>query len=112
MNVNNITVKDAIESLKEKRDYSFVFEVGDLNTRKRVSVSATNLPVENVIKQILAGQNVNYRVVGKTIVITKEEQAPVEQVRKVEGIVSSPNGELVIGATVAVKNSSNATMTD
>lgn len=70
LNINKVTVKEAIEKLKEKSGYSFVFEVGDLDTKKVISVQATQKPVEDVVKQILAGQNVFYEIKDKNIVVT------------------------------------------
>ena len=50
LNARNITVKEAIEQLKQNSGYSFVFEVGDLDTRKLISVNANQRPVDEVVK--------------------------------------------------------------
>lgn len=58
MKLSNVTVKEAIETLKEKNGYSFVFVSGDIDTRKIISVNATNHTVSEVVKQILDGQQI------------------------------------------------------
>lgn len=115
LNNSSITVKEAIETLKEQSGYSFVYEVGDLDTKKQVAVSARDASVEDVVKQIIKGQDVSYRIVGKSIVITKGKMAvatPEENPRKIEGTIVDESGEPSIGATVSVKNSSIGTVTD
>lgn len=115
LNVNNVTVKDAIEQIKEKSGYSFVFEVGDLDTRKIISVSATRKPVEEVVKQILAGQNVSYEIRDKNIVVTRQKVATPHQktkTRKITGVVTDSSNEPIIGATVVESSTKNGTITD
>lgn len=113
LNINKVTVKEAIEKLKEKSGYSFVFEVGDLDTKKVISVQATQKPVEDVVKQILAGQNVFYEIKDKNIVVTiVKKKATVIKSRKVSGLVTDPNGEPVIGATIMDAASKDGTITD
>ena len=114
LNVNNVTVKDAIEQIKEKSGYSFVFEVGDLDTKKIISVSATRKPVEEVVKQILAGQNVSYEIRDKNIVITRQKAVVPQRskTKKITGIVTDTSNEPIIGATVVEASTKNGTITD
>ena len=42
VNMTNVTVKQALAQLQQNCGYSFVYEVNDLNTNKRVSVKADN----------------------------------------------------------------------
>ena len=43
LKMNNVSVKEAMTQLKNKSGYSFVYKVGDLDTRKIVSVKAKQL---------------------------------------------------------------------
>ena len=40
LKMNNVSVKEAMTQLKNKSGYSFVYKVGDLDTRRIVSVEA------------------------------------------------------------------------
>jgi TonB-linked SusC/RagA family outer membrane protein len=113
LNVKNVTVKEAIVSLKEKSDYSFVYEVNDLDTKKIISVSATNQSIDNVIEQILVGQDVVYDIKGRSIVITRKELIPSadQKYRKLVGVVTDQKGE-GINASVMVKGTKIGTITD
>ena len=65
MQLKNVTVKQAIETIQKQNGYSFTFAASDLNTQKIITVTARNLPIEKVVEQILIGQNVSYTVQGK-----------------------------------------------
>ena len=45
-----ITVKEAMELLKEKSGYSFVFSSADVNTNKRISISTDKATIDDVVK--------------------------------------------------------------
>lgn len=72
LNVNNVNVKQAMNQLKEKTGYTFVFSSTDINSKQTVSVSANNADLANVVEQILKGQKgIDYKIDGKNIIITK-----------------------------------------
>lgn len=111
----NITVKEAIEQLKEKSGYAFVFSSIDVNTGKRISVTANNATIEEIVKQILQGQNqLSYEIQGNKIVIKKAQPKPDNPVKKIKatGKVVDTNGDPVIGATVKEQGTSNGTISD
>lgn len=61
LKLNNVTVKKAMETLKEGNGYSFVFASGDVDTQKVIQVDVQNGTVDQVIKQILHGQKFHMR---------------------------------------------------
>lgn len=104
LKMSNVSVKQAMTGLKTNTGYSFVFAAGDVDTKKVVSVQATQL--DEAIKQILSDQNVTYEIKEKNIIIKKIVAPTVEQSkksRKVSGIVKDAAGEPIIGANVIVK---------
>ena len=70
LKINNVTVKEAMERLKKDTGYSFVFSSKDVNTSKRVSISVNDATIEDVVKQILKGQqSLEYEIQGKKIIL-------------------------------------------
>lgn len=115
LKASNITVKQAMDELKSRSGYSFVFSSADVDTRKKISVSAENQSVNAVIEQILRGQGLIYEIQGKNIILKKEgaiEKTVSKKTNKITGVVLDPSGEPVIGANVVVKGSTNGTITD
>lgn len=114
LKANNITVKEAIEQVKKTTGYSFVFSSVDVNTKKRVTLALEDATIEEVIKQILQGQEgLSYEVQGKKIILKKASlSSSSSQPEKVTGRIVDATGEPVMGATVREQGTSNGTVTD
>ena len=114
LKVSNVTIKEAMERLKEVSGYSFVFSSSDVDTQKRVTVDAKNAPIEDIIGRILQGQDgLSYEIQGKSIIVKKNVPPHFSKTRrKVSGKVVDKNGEPVIGASVREHDTSNGTVTD
>lgn len=117
LKINNVTVKEAMERVKKDTGYSFVFSSKDVNTSQRVSVSVSDASIEEVIKQILKGQQgLDYEIQGKKIVLRKAQpvsaNGTIQQNNVVTGRVLDAKGEPVIGATILEKGTTNGTVSD
>ena len=115
LQLKNVTVKRAIETIQKQNGYSFAFAASDLNTKKIVTVIAKDLPIEKVVEQVLAGQNVSYTIQGKDIIIKKKSGQSVQQSSKkytISGIVKDMSGDPVIGANIKEKNGTAGTISD
>ena len=116
LNLKSVTVKKAITELRQKSGYSFVFEAGDLDIQKVVSVNATN--IKQAIEQILQGQRLSYEIKGTNIIVSKslqqntQRQQNVEGKKKVSGVIKDETGEPVVGATIRQKGVQGGTITD
>ncbi|MDR1200565.1 MAG: SusC/RagA family TonB-linked outer membrane protein [Tannerellaceae bacterium] len=115
LNMSNVTVKDAMEKLKKEYGYSFVFESGDLNTQKVISVSLQNKSIDYVINQILQGQYVTYEIRNKNIIIHKKAQtgqAVSGPDKGIQGVITDVNGEPIAGAGIMEKGTMNGAVSD
>lgn len=114
--VQNVTLKDAIETIKKQSDYSFFIDTEDVDVHKIVSVNLVDKPVREILNILLDGQHVKYEVKGKHIIITSENMAEQttasQQGKTVSGIITDETGEPVIGVNVAVKGTAQGTITD
>ena len=115
--VQNVTVKEAMEQLKKTSGYSFVFSSSDVDTSKKVSVSGQNSSIQDIVKQILQGQNgLDYEIQGKKVIVKRQSVVTpaLQNGRKVnvKGKVLDANSEPVIGAAVKEQGTTNGTITD
>ena len=117
--MSNITVKEAIQTLKDKTGYSFVYEVNDIDTQRKISVKATSKTIDEVVKQMLTGQKVSYIIQGKNIVVTKDQKLTSETTeinsqksKKIIGKVTDESGNALPGVSVVVKSTRKGTTTD
>lgn len=106
--VQNVTVKEAMEQLKKSSGYSFVFSSSDVDTSKKISVSGQNSSIQDIIKQILQGQNeLDYEIQGKKIIIKKIKSSnSIEKSKKIlaSGRVLDINGEPIIGYCIGERD--------
>lgn len=112
LKMSNITVKQAMDELKSRSGYSFVFSSKDVDTRKKISVSAENQSVNTVIEQILHGQKLTYEIQGKNIILKKDILPSTDKKTKITGTVKDQYGEAIIGANVVEKGTTNGSITD
>lgn len=119
-NVRNVSVKAAVVQFKNATGYSFVLGSTKLDTEKIISVNAYNQPLKDVVAQILAGQNLDYEIRGKSIIVKDKQQVnqkvgtnmkPNSEI-SASGRVTDEKGEPIIGATVMQKGTSKGTITD
>ena len=113
LTMNNVTVKQAIDAFNKKSGYSFVFSSKDVDTKKKVSISADNQEIEEVVRQILDGQSVTYEIKGKNVVVrSTTSTVPTGPKKTVKGQVVDAAGIPVIGANIVAKGTTNGTITD
>ena len=114
LQLNNVTVKQAMDELKSKSGYSFVFSSRDVDTQKTITVDSDNQPIGQVVNQIVAGQGLAYTIEGKTIILRKASALSAQQQadKRISGVVKDADGEPVIGANIVVKGTTNGTITD
>lgn len=109
----NVTVKEAIEVLHQRENYSVVIKSDGVDMNRRVNISTHNAPIEEVLSQIFTGQNVTYSISGRSIIVTKAEprvEAPAKS-KTLTGIVKDASGAPVIGAVVLIDGTQNGTTT-
>jgi TonB-linked SusC/RagA family outer membrane protein len=118
LNLQNVTLRQALEAVKQQSEYSFWYRNEEVNLDKRLSVRIENQPIDCVLANLLVGQGVSYTIDDKHIIIYKEtEQStsniPVRQQDKpITGVVTDETNEPVIGANVLIKGTAFGTITD
>lgn len=113
LKLNNVTVKKAMETLKEENGYSFVFASGDVDTQKTIHVNIQDGTIDQIVKQILQDQQVSYEIKNKNIIVQKENLTKQStDKKKITGIVTDNDGLPVIGANIVEKGTTNGIITD
>ena len=113
LKLNKVSVKSAMESLSEQSGYTFFYQVGEVDTDKSVNLNAGKL--EEAIEQILVGQDVNYEIQGKTIVVSKKapQVTPTKESNgEVSGVVVDNSGAPIVGVVVMIVDSNTVAITD
>jgi len=112
LRMQNVTVKEAIEALKKETKKSLFFEVGDIDLDRKISVDVQNKSMEEVLTQILKGQNLSYDIKGNYIVIAKTIAETKTRKHLVTGLVTDVDNQPLAGVTIVVPGTQAGTITD
>lgn len=122
VSLNQVTVKEALEAVKQQANISYWFETNDLDLKRVVTINAKSKSVSDVLTQILAGQDVHFIFKGNSVVISKGKKARISEVqpdnslpgelKSVTGTINDEKGQPLIGVSVRQKGSNVGTVSD
>lgn len=120
----NADIKTVLEEVEKQTGYLFVYNEPVLQSAKPVSIRASNLPLQQFLNQLFKDQPVDFMIRSKTIILfrkTREEPAPETRnvfvigslfMPPITGVVTDENGKPMQGATVTIKNTKLAVVTN
>lgn len=114
MNLQNKSLENVFESIKSQTNYSFWYDSKDVDNSVKISISVKDKSVKEVLNKVLANQGLEYRITDNHIVITKTESSKkgTSQQKKVYGTILDDKGEPLVGVSIKIPETNNATITD
>jgi TonB-dependent starch-binding outer membrane protein SusC len=117
LSIKDKPLKEVLNAIEAKSGYSYLVRSNDVNLNEIVSIDAENKSVREVLVQLFKPSQIDFEIKGKSISIFKSqtkqnEVSATQKVRKITGVVTDQKGEPIIGASVFVKQTSIATITD
>lgn len=114
------TVANVIRQINEQTGYEFSYDADILEREIAVaSINARNERIEDVLNTIFKDTGINFQVRNNRVFLkdeyledTKVSKNMVQQSKKISGTVVDNTGEVVIGANIMVKGTTNGTITD
>ena len=79
LELKNVTVQEAVTSLNRTENYSILVSSDEVDLNKRISVSAQNATIREILDQVFAGQEVNRTINANRIIVTKRQSAPMAE---------------------------------
>jgi len=132
LSVQNVSLADAIKGLQKSSDIKFIYSKNAINVQQKISIDAVDLPLKDVLDQILKPIGIDYEVLKDRIVLGKSS-APIVPVpppplmenktkkktkakfdvagTPVSGKVLDAQGQPVIGASIIEKGTTNGVTT-
>nr|WP_199074891.1 SusC/RagA family TonB-linked outer membrane protein [Pedobacter sp. ASV19] len=118
INQKNASIEAILEEIGKQSGYDVFVGVKTLQSSKPVSINVKNAGVEEVLKLCLEGQQLDFSIENKIIVIKQKQPSFIEKVVaafdgvNVFGNVGDAENKPLPGATVTVKGTRRTTMTD
>ena len=118
ISMENQTLKSVVEWIEKNSQFIFIYDT-DLDLSHRVNIDVHNKPVEEILKQIFSGTNLEYNIRNRQVMIRKTEvkaaqgnQVAQQEKITIKGAVTDIKGEAIIGANIIEAGTTNGTITD
>lgn len=113
-----VSIKTIFQYIENQSEFIFMYRTDLLDTSKKVSVKVNRQGVEQILEQVLEGTDITYEINDRQIILKektdKQGAIPLQSGQKklIQGLVKDENGEVIIGATIKVKNTTIGTATN
>ncbi len=107
--------RDVLERLEQLSGYHFILEYDQNILEKKVTASYTKQSIDDILKDLLKGTGLTYRIIDRYIAITGKNDYSQEgqSKRKVQGVVTdSSTGEVLPGVSIVIEGTSSGMTTD
>ena len=112
LKMKDATLVDVFREIERTSEFGFFFKNEELDLSKKISIDLKDATIDEVLKKVLI-DNYSYQILDKNIVITREEtKSPAQPQKEVSGRVTDNSGLGLPGVSVAVKGTTNGTITD
>ncbi|MDN5199713.1 SusC/RagA family TonB-linked outer membrane protein [Fulvivirgaceae bacterium BMA10] len=122
INLKDVRLADALETIGTKTNFSFVFNGETLDKDKRISVASKNNSLASILMDLSKHASVKFKRVNSNIYVSKrtlldsgvsEETLDIHMIeKKITGKVTDENGEALPGVNVLAKGTTIGTITD
>ena len=107
MRVADESRQNVIMKIQQDYGYSVALNSSDVDLASPVSFDVKDEPLEKVMEMIFAGENIDCRISGKTIIISRTDMQSRDSVITVAGRITDDKNLPVIGAAVMLKGDSS-----
>lgn len=109
--MTNTTVKGVFDYIEANSEFVFLYDKNVINLNKQVNMNVKGRPIQDVLDEVLEGQDVVYEINDRQIALKKASTArATQQTIRIKGVVNDATGP-VIGANVVVKGTTNGVIT-
>ena len=78
LGVRNAAIITVFQSIQQQTGYSFVYNTSDIDTERKVTLSAHDEVLESVLDRLFAGLDIAYTLRDKHIVLSRKASSPVD----------------------------------
>ena len=109
VSLDDASLVEVLTKIENTSEFKFLYRKDYLNLNKRININAKNQKVEDLLDDVLSNyDNLSYSILKDNLIVI----APEQIAKEISGTVTDTDGNPVPGATVAVKGTSQGTITD
>lgn len=116
LSYKNVPFEKVLNSIKKQTGLALVFSEQLVDVNRKVSINVTSVEVHDVLKQLLAGTNVDFEIKNNKLYLlekkTVESGISGNPSIRITGLVTDEKGDPIIGATVMESSTNKGTITD
>ncbi len=118
-------VKKVLMEIEKSADIRFIYSSSLIKTERKISLDMDNSTLGDILKNVLSPLNLDFKVVGKQIVLKRLEakvglvdtetfQVPSQVIidKAIKGNVKDDKGEIIVGASITIKGTTRGTTSD
>ncbi|MCD0486628.1 TonB-dependent receptor [Pedobacter sp. MC2016-14] len=111
-------IKTIIEMVEQLTEVKFVYSTKSINAFRKASIQADREKLNCFLNKLLSPYAIGYKVINDRILLYAESDAAIQQASNpiyedvITGKVSDSKGNALPGVSVAIKGSTNGTLTD
>jgi len=118
----SVQLKDAslgkiLNYIEDNSHYYFMYNNELVDLSRKVDIDVQNKSIGEILTVLFEKSGINYKIYNRQVVLSPQSQANSgfsfqQQTLKVSGKVTDPSGSPLPGVTVAIKNTTQGTITD
>ncbi len=110
---SNTELVRVLDQIENETEYLFLYNEKLVDANRKVSIDVQDQDIENILKLLFRGTNVEYSILDRKIILSPSEYvAKNQQQKSITGKVTDSSGTPLPGVTVAIKGTSQGTITD
>ena len=114
LDVRDAAIVTVFQTIQQQTGCSFVYNTSDIDTDRKVTVSAQDEPLTALLDKLFAGSDIAYTLRDKHVVLSKKTKnsPPHSAQGGVSGTVKDAQGMPLIGATVLIQGTTTGVAVD
>lgn len=116
---NNVSLETVFNKIESQTEFKFIYKDKEINYNKTVSIKAKKEALSKVLKKLFSNSKITYSVTRKQIILKPLKTESIKNIPdkivpkiKISGAVTDEMGNVLPGASILEKGTTNGTETD